>query len=178
MPPLPPSGSFDARFVGDYRLSEGFEVSIQIQAVSYPLSVKITNINFAGGYVLREIADGVEIGSHTIVDGAEIVINNQNSSLLKISKQVALPTSYDLEQNFPNPFDPSTIIKFSLPNQTQLKLNLYNILGELVRTISDGLFEAGYHQVTFNAENIPSGVYIYRLESNEIVQTRKMMYLK
>ena len=107
-----------------------------------------------------------------------ILISNQNTTLLKISKQEALPTSYDLEQNYPNPFNPSTIIKFSLPKQTQLKLNLYNILGELIRTISEGLYEAGYHQVTFNAENIPSGVYIYRLESNEIVQTRKMMYLK
>ena len=178
LPPVPPAGSFDARLVGDYRLSEGSEVSIQIQSASYPLSVKISNINLAERYVLWEIADGVEIGMHTIVDGTEIVINNQNSSLLKISKQKSLPTSYDLEQNYPNPFNPSTIIKFSLPKQTQLKLNLYNILGELVSTISDGLFEAGYHQVTFNAENLTSGVYIYRLESNEIVQTKKMMYLK
>ncbi|MEE9450823.1 MAG: T9SS type A sorting domain-containing protein, partial [Ignavibacteriaceae bacterium] len=81
-------------------------------------------------------------------------------------------------QNYPNPFNPSTTIRFSLPKQTQLKLNLYNMLGELVETIAEGSYEVGNYKVTFNASNLPSGVYIYRIESSDFVQTKKMMLMK
>jgi hypothetical protein len=90
-----------------------------------------------------------------------------------------------LYQNYPNPFNPSTIIRFSLPEQTQLKINIYNMLGELVETLAEGIYEAGYHQVKFsaiggsasggNASTLPSGVYIYRIESSDFVQVRKMV---
>ena len=89
-----------------------------------------------------------------------------------------VPTQFELSQNYPNPFNPSTTIRFSLPHATQLKLNLYNTLGELVTTISEGMYETGNHKVTFNASNLPSGAYIYRIESSEFAQTRKMMLLK
>ena len=62
-----------------------------------------------------------------------------------------VPNQYELSQNYPNPFNPSTTIRFSLPKQTQLKINLYNMLGELVETIAEGNYEAGNHKVTFNA---------------------------
>ena len=88
------------------------------------------------------------------------------------------PSQYELSQNYPNPFNPSTTIKFSLPKQTQLKLNLYNMLGELVETIVEGNYEVGNYKVTFNASNLPSGVYVYRIESSDFVQTKKMMLLK
>lgn len=89
-----------------------------------------------------------------------------------------LPTKYELFQNYPNPFNPVTNIKFSLPEQTQLKINLYNMLGELVATIAQGTYVSGYHLVTLNASNLPSGTYIYRLESNEFVQVKKLLLLK
>ncbi len=89
-----------------------------------------------------------------------------------------IPTEYELSQNYPNPFNPSTTIRFSLPKQTQLKINLYNMLGELLETIAEGIYEAGYYKVTFNAMNLPSGAYIYRLEGSEFVETRKMLLLK
>ena len=97
-----------------------------------------------------------------------------------------VPTQFELSQNYPNPFNPSTTIRFSLPNETQLKINIYNMLGELVQTLAEGTYEAGYHKVTFNASSLPSGAYIYRIESNDpstgsgqsFVQTRKMILLK
>ena len=97
------------------------------------------------------------------------------SDVVEVEK---VPIQYELSQNYPNPFNPSTTIRFSLPKQTQLKLNLYNILGELVETIIEGNYEVGNYKVTFNASNLPSGVYIYRIESSEFVQTKKMMLLK
>jgi len=88
------------------------------------------------------------------------------------------PNQYELSQNYPNPFNPGTTIRFSLPKQTQLKINLYNMLGELVETIAEGNYEAGNYKVTFNAINLPSGVYVYRIESSDFVQTKKMMLMK
>jgi len=89
-----------------------------------------------------------------------------------------VPDRYELSQNYPNPFNPSTTIQFSLPIQSQLKINLYNMLGELVRTIAEGTYEKGYHKVVVNAANLPSGTYVYRLESVDFVQVKKMILLK
>ena len=89
-----------------------------------------------------------------------------------------VPSKYELSQNYPNPFNPSTTIRFSLPKETRLKINLYNMLGELVETLAEGNYETGYHKVMFNASNLPSGAYIYRLESSDFVQVKKMILLK
>ena len=89
-----------------------------------------------------------------------------------------VPDQFELSQNYPNPFNPSTTIQFSLPKQTQLKINLYNMLGEQVAAIAEGMYESGYHKVTFNASGLPSGTYVYRLESSEFVQAKKMILLK
>ena len=89
-----------------------------------------------------------------------------------------LPTKFELSQNYPNPFNPSTTIQFSLPKETQLKINVYNMIGELVRTIADGNYDAGYHKVTLNAVDLPSGAYVYRIESPDFVQVKKMVLIK
>jgi hypothetical protein len=89
-----------------------------------------------------------------------------------------IPLQFELAQNYPNPFNPSTTINFSLPTETRLKISIYNLLGELVEVLGEGNYEAGYHKVLFNAFHLSSGIYIYRLESSEFVQTKKLMILK
>jgi hypothetical protein len=89
-----------------------------------------------------------------------------------------LPKEYIIYQNYPNPFNPVTKIKFSLPKQTRLKINLYNVLGELVQTITEGLYEAGNYEAELNAQALPSGIYIYKFESSEFVQSKKVMLVK
>ncbi len=84
-----------------------------------------------------------------------------------------VPNQFELSQNYPNPFNPTTTIRFSLPKQTELRINVYNILGELVETIAKGVYEAGYYKTEFNASNLPSGTYIYRIESNDFIETNK-----
>ncbi|HSW54414.1 MAG TPA: hypothetical protein VLH59_04930, partial [Ignavibacteriaceae bacterium] len=64
-----------------------------------------------------------------------------------------LPTQFELSQNYPNPFNPSTTIRFSLPEATQVKINLFNMLGEQVATLAEGMYESGYHKITFNASS-------------------------
>lgn len=90
----------------------------------------------------------------------------------------ALPTAYALEQNYPNPFNPSTDISFALPNSGQVKLVVYNVLGQEVATLVDQYMEAGNHTAKWEASAFSSGVYFYRLNAARYTQTLKMMLLK
>lgn len=89
-----------------------------------------------------------------------------------------VPDQYELSQNYPNPFNPSTTIRFSLPQAVQIKINLYNMLGEQVKTLAEGTYEVGYHKIVVDAANLPSGTYVYRLESSDFVQVKKMILIK
>jgi len=86
--------------------------------------------------------------------------------------------TYTLEQNYPNPFNPSTEINFILANSENVILNVYNNLGSVVATLVNGFMKSGKHSVTFNAEDLTSGVYFYRLETDNFTSTRKMLLIK
>ena len=89
-----------------------------------------------------------------------------------------LPREVALYQNFPNPFNPSTEIKFALPQQSDVTIEVFNILGQKTATVAQGLFPAGYHSVTWNAGSAASGVYYYKLTTGNDVMVKKMMLLK
>ncbi len=94
-----------------------------------------------------------------------------------------LPESFQLEQNYPNPFNPETTISFELPGAAAATLEVYNILGEKISTLVDKVLPAGRHQVIFNGRNhfdqeLPSGIYFYRLRTDAFEATRKMILLK
>lgn len=89
-----------------------------------------------------------------------------------------IPTSFSLEQNFPNPFNPTTTIQYSLPQAGNISLKIYNLLGEEVKTLVNDYQEAGKHSVQFNANNLASGIYFYRLQAGSFIQTKKMILIK
>lgn len=88
------------------------------------------------------------------------------------------PNSFSLEQNFPNPFNPTTTIQYSLPQAEDVTLKIYNLLGEEVKTLVNDYQQAGKHSVQINANNLPSGVYFYRIQAGNFVQTKKMILIK
>jgi hypothetical protein len=88
------------------------------------------------------------------------------------------PTSYGLDENYPNPFNPSTIISYQLPASGHVSLKVYNMLGQEVATLVDAIQDAGFKSVTFDASRLPSGVYFYRLESGTFIQNKKMLLVK
>ncbi len=105
------------------------------------------------------------------------------SSITKTEKDDVTPFHYNLEQNYPNPFNPSTTISYELPKQTVVKIKVYDILGNEVTTLVDNKKQAaGYHSIQFNADNndmhLSSGVYLYRLETENFASVKKMLLLK
>ncbi|MDP4115392.1 MAG: T9SS type A sorting domain-containing protein [Bacteroidota bacterium] len=95
-----------------------------------------------------------------------------------------LPRTYSLEQNYPNPFNPSTVIKYAVPFESNVKLTIYNTLGEAVKVLSNAVQTQGAHEVTFNASGLSSGIYFYTINANSVdgkssfTSTRKMMLVK
>ena len=89
-----------------------------------------------------------------------------------------IPSGFELSQNYPNPFNPSTTIRFALPAAQDVNITVYNILGQQVTTLANGFFSAGSHSLQFDASNLASGTYVYRLQTGNFVQTRKMLLIK
>ncbi len=89
-----------------------------------------------------------------------------------------LPVVYILEQNYPNPFNPSTVIEFGLPKAGIVTLEVYNMLGQRVAQLANEFKPAGRHQVIFDASVLSSGMYLYRLQFESEVHTKKMMLIK
>ena len=88
------------------------------------------------------------------------------------------PVDYELQQNSPNPFNPSTTIRYAIPEKSIVQLVVYNGLGQQVAVLAQGEEEAGFHDVTFGASGMASGAYFYRLRAGSFVQTRKLILMK
>jgi hypothetical protein len=95
-----------------------------------------------------------------------------------IEVDLGTPKTFELNQNYPNPFNPTTIISYNLPEAANVKLTIFNILGQEIKTLVNEYKEAGTHKVEFNASELDSGLYIYRLQAGSRVQTRKMTLIK
>ncbi|HEY3249801.1 MAG TPA: T9SS type A sorting domain-containing protein [Ignavibacteria bacterium] len=93
-------------------------------------------------------------------------------------QQTGIPAEYSLSQNYPNPFNPGTSISFGLPKAAFVKLTVYNILGEVVATLVNEQKQAGTYDINFNASNFASGVYLYKLETDNFVDVKKMLLIK
>ncbi len=88
------------------------------------------------------------------------------------------PVKYSLHQNYPNPFNPSTTIEFSLSTLEEVKIEVFNIAGQMVITILNKKMQAGTHKVEFNGRNFASGVYFYQIQAGQFQDVKKMVLLK
>ncbi len=103
---------------------------------------------------------------------------DENLQQRRPAEQQVLPDSYALEGNYPNPFNPSTEIQFALPEASKVSLVVYDMTGRVVAELLDGSLEIGIHSVTWNASNLPSGTYVYRLQADAFTESKLMTLLK
>jgi hypothetical protein len=94
------------------------------------------------------------------------------------SKGDIIPKDFALLQNFPNPFNPSTKIKYDLPKAGKVKIEIFNLLGQKVATLLNEQMPAGSHEIEFTAKDLPSGIYLYRIEAGSYIDTKKMLLMK
>jgi hypothetical protein len=119
-------------------------------------------------------------GMHNSKFAFDVLTQTQNAlGFVSVEEEPSATVySYSLSQNYPNPFNPATVINFSLPAQSNVKVIVYDALGNQIDVIADGVKSAGSHSVKWNATNYASGIYFYKLEADNFVQVRKMILMK
>ena len=163
-----------------YTLYRGETASFEPDAVQ-PLA-KLTTNAFVDGAIQNNKTYYYKLAA-TDFSGNRSGFASIMLSVTSVDLDNTLPTEFALEQNYPNPFNPSTILSFSLPLQQQVSLKIFDLRGQLVRTLASGSFAAGRHQLSWDGHNdsgelASAGTYIYRLESEGQILTRKMIFLK
>ncbi len=99
-------------------------------------------------------------------------------TLVSVGDGKELPKTFSLEQNYPNPFNPSTKIKFAIPRESHVTLKVYDILGQEVTTLVNEVVQPGYHEILYVGSRLTSGVYFYRLVSDDYASIKKFILLK
>jgi hypothetical protein len=162
-----------------YAYASGYAASSTIE----PHKGYWVKVQQAGELILS--LNGPMGGAVQIVETAERPPNPPG--VVGVAKE-EIPASFFLAQNFPNPFNPTTVIRYGLPQKSLVRLTLYNMLGQEVRALVEGERSAGYHEVTLDAAGLSSGVYICRLQAHSLgpveggngdfVQARRLVLLR
>jgi hypothetical protein len=168
MPPPAPFSSLDCRFqsnkVAEFvRGADLVSFPIVLTASQYP--VKVSWANFDGGLSAQLDIDG---NTTSLRNTGSIILDSPPLSiLLKLKVENNTARSYLLHQNYPNPFNPTTVISYSLPEESRVRLTLFNTLGAKVSVLVDEVQPAGAREFKWNASDLPSGLYYYRLEAGD-----------
>lgn len=176
LPPVPPIGIFDARYSSGNMIEDiSSKRIIRISPTNYPVTIRAKGLNI----MIKDMING-NLVNEELNNGEEIKITNNKITSIEISGMIAkgFPVNFELYQNFPNPFNPTTTIRFALPSESVVNLSIYNVLGELIRTLINGSMKPGYHEFELNASLLSSGVYIYRIQAENFVQSKKMVIIK
>lgn len=176
LPPVPPAGIFDVRFATDkFVETYGHNNTIKINSASGELRLKITKLK---ENKLR-LKDGLtgSLLNIELQENSEVVIPANLNNLVLIDESL-IPDTYSLSQNFPNPFNPVTTISYQLPKEGHVKIVLYDVLGKEVHTLISDNLPAGQYKIKFNASNVSSGVYFYKMTAGDYSDIKRMVVIK
>jgi hypothetical protein len=148
-----------------------------IQRINNPTSSYRTGVNGIGWYNRADpnYASGRTPSYENLLLTASIAVP---TAVNEAAIRTNVPQQYGLAQNYPNPFNPSTTIKFQMPSKGFVKLKIYDMIGREIATLVDGFQEAGTHDVKFDASNLPSGIYFYRITTGTYGATKKLVLIK
>jgi len=129
---------------------------------------------------INQVAKRAENSCFTAPQKAKASVENRFMITTRegIDDTNVVPSEYRLSQNYPNPFNPATQIRYELPQQSDVRLDVFDMTGRQVATLVEGQVAAGTHTVTFDATNLSSGVYIYRLQAGSVVISKKLTLIK
>ncbi|MEJ2616227.1 MAG: T9SS type A sorting domain-containing protein [Ignavibacteriaceae bacterium] len=163
-----------SRSVAEEKPSSGFWHSDEIGVLG---NDKLDLDKIAG--ITLELHMSAPQDDSTIAEGTvlldDLVLESNTTG---VNDNVINPRSFSLEQNYPNPFNPSTHIQFDIASQVNVRLNVYDILGREVATLVDKEMMPGKHNLVFDAGDLPSGIYFYKIQAGKYSQTNKMILLK
>ena len=162
-------GTFDNITYTKQQLEKYDNISYQVDCSSIsPGYYYLRLVTYAEGEVDYFLGNVQNIGES--IDKKNYLVINFNG--------LTNPESYDLAQNYPNPFNPTTIIKYQIPEDGIVSLKIYDILGKEIKTLVNEHKPTGRYEINFDASNLASGVYIYRIQINDFVSSKKMMLVK
>jgi hypothetical protein len=139
--------------------------------VSTSINSEIWNVNELGYLVFIQDAQTKMVHQSEFMTYDQILTTD-------VKTEVSLPNNFSISQNFPNPFNPSTTIKYALPEAAYVNIKIFNVIGKEIATLVNEEKQAGNYQTEFNASNIPSGVYFYRIVAGNYSETKRMILLK
>ena len=135
-----------------------------------------SSANFLDGTVGQMIIDKSSDSSFALSHGFWYQISKD--IMTGIEEDELTPETFELKQNYPNPFNPSTTIVFNLPKASDVRLVIFNVLGQEVGTLVDDKLAAGKYDIKFEASNLAAGLYFYRIKAGDFVETKKMLLVK
>jgi hypothetical protein len=189
LPPPPPAGILDVRF-GSQRAVEAYDPASQerqvfpvlITEALYPMELRWEMSDDGTESALEILRTSGERTVQPLTGTGSLILEKPGvvEVLLRVSCSTGrlLPIAFALHHSYPNPFNPLTTIRYDLPVPGRVVLDVYNILGQKVRTLVDEIQDAGFKSVQWDAGNLASGVYFYRLETSDFVRTRKVVLLR
>jgi hypothetical protein len=152
----------------DLKGNEWNEVEFVLPSHVDPLSVQSVGISFK--------TIGVDIGENSVY--IDDIYFNKSEDPTNVDDLELTPNEFNLFTNYPNPFNPSTKIKFNVPKTTKVNLNIYDVIGRQVKTLVNEIKKPGSYEVVFEASDLASGVYFYTLNAGSFFQSKKMLLLK
>lgn len=180
LPPLPPSNAFDVRFSSNRILEfvqNELEKFINLQGVKYPVKIE-WDIKDRNQYIL-ENSENTQV---VMTEKGSYALTNSSDSKLSIKMSTndpkLIPYEYSLHQNYPNPFNSITKISFSIPKDEFVTLKIYNVLGIEIATLVNGYKLAGKYELSWDATDVPSGIYLAKLSSGNFKSIKKMLLIR
>lgn len=177
MPPVVFDNIFDVRFSSGRfveNIKSGFQ-HIELRGIEFPLSVKLENTSIS----IKDETTG--FNKTFLKSGDDYVIYDKVDRIIISNNEI--PSDFRLDQNYPNPFNPVTKISFMIPQDTHVKIKVFDLLGQEIKVLINEFINSGYHFVEWDGRSesgaaVTSGFYIYRMEAGDFVQSKKMLMIK